>query len=544
MKLRQLNKNYFLLSIVSGLLLYLSWPPLPFTFLIFFGMIPLLFIEDNISNKSDHASSGQLFVYIYLGFLIWNGLATWWIKNATFGGAIGAIFANSLLMCIPFLLFHRTKRIFGPGTGYFSLILYWIGFEYLHHLWELTWPWMTLGNALSKHPSWIQWYEYTGTLGGTFWILLITITLFVAIKEFLSYRSENGGDSGGQFIVFGKPLAIILVPLLISIYMYHSYSESGKEVEVVVIQPNIDPYQKFNGLSPDEQLEKLMVLSKQQIDQNTQYLVWPETALHHELWIAKLQEAAPIQKIRAFIKEYPNLNLITGATPFEMLPPKHTSSTAREFSNGECCYDAFNSAIQISNHTDHIPVYHKSKLVVGVERMPYPFLFKFLEPFAINLGGVVGSLGTQKERGVFYSKDSIGVGPVICYESVFGEFVGGYIKNNAHLIFIITNDGWWGKTDGYKQHLSYASLRAIETRRSIARSANTGVSCFLDQKGNIRQATNYDEEAAIKSTILANDKVTFYSSHGDYLGRVAVFVSVLLIIYGLVKGKIARKLKK
>ena len=166
--------------------------------------------------------------------------------------------------------------------------------------------------------------------------------------------------------------------------------------------------------------------------------------------------------------------------------------------------------------------------------MPYPGFFAFIGSWAIELGGISGSLGIQKERTVFFNKDSIGVAPVICYESIFGEYVSDYVNKGAGLIFIITNDGWWGKTDGYLQHNEYAKLRSIETRRSIARSANTGTSCFINQRGDVMQATEWRVDAVINQSLNVNTTITFYTKHGDYLARIALIVSGLLAITAIV----------
>jgi apolipoprotein N-acyltransferase len=168
--------------------------------------------------------------------------------------------------------------------------------------------------------------------------------------------------------------------------------------------------------------------------------------------------------------------------------------------------------------------------VVGVEKMPFAKYLGFLGDFVINIGGTTNSLGSQKEPLNFISKDKLQVAPVICYESVFGEFVTKYIQKGAGLIFIITNDGWWKNTPGYHQHLSFARLRAIETRRSIARCANTGISCFINQRGDISQATEWWKPAVIKSTINANDKITIFVRFGDYIARISLFLAVLLVL--------------
>jgi len=181
--------------------------------------------------------------------------------------------------------------------------------------------------------------------------------------------------------------------------------------------------------------------------------------------------------------------------------------------------------------TSTIQLYHKSKLVPGVEKMPFPRIFKSLEKFAINMGGSTGSYGIQEERTVFLSRENkVKIAPVICYESAYGEFVSKYIINGANLIFIITNDGWWGNTAGYKQHLDYACLRAIETRRSIARSANTGISCFINQRGDIIEKSEWWTATAMKNNINTNSYLTFYVKYGDYIGRICQYLSYLSIM--------------
>ena len=142
----------------------------------------------------------------------------------------------------------------------------------------------------------------------------------------------------------------------------------------------------------------------------------------------------------------------------------------------------------------------------------------------------MGSLGTEKEAFNF-ELDSMQIAPVICYESIYGEYFSSYVTKGAHAAFIITNDGWWENTPGYQQHLAYGRLRAVETRRSIARSANTGISCFINQRGDVLQATKWWEEDAIVGSINLNNKETFYVRSGDWLGRLLAALSVLLLVW-------------
>ena len=124
----------------------------------------------------------------------------------------------------------------------------------------------------------------------------------------------------------------------------------------------------------------------------------------------------------------------------------------------------------------------------------------------------------------------IPVGCAVCYESVFGEYYIDYIRKGARAMTIITNDAWWGDTPGYRQHLSYASLRAIETRRAIARCANTGISAIISPSGKILKPTPWWEQASIKSDIPLRDDLTFFVSHGDITGRICTFLFCLLLL--------------
>ena len=161
--------------------------------------------------------------------------------------------------------------------------------------------------------------------------------------------------------------------------------------------------------------------------------------------------------------------------------------------------------------------------------MPFPKLLAPLESFALNLGGTFGSLGTEKEAHNLID-NNLQIAPVICYESIYGEYVASYVQKGADFIFILTNDGWWADTPGYRQHLAYGRLRAIETRRSIARSANTGTSCYINQRGDVILPTEWWKNDAIVSSINTNQEITFYTKHGDFIGRISAAIAVLLLL--------------
>ncbi|MBC7417650.1 MAG: apolipoprotein N-acyltransferase, partial [Pedobacter sp.] len=224
-----------------------------------------------------------------------------------------------------------------------------------------------------------------------------------------------------------------------------------------------------------------------------------------------------------------NGNLITGIETVKFYQTKKTVS-AKHDDQGNRYYDNFNTAMQVEN-SENVQFYHKSKLVPGAEKMPFPIVFSFLDGVFSQLGGSVSGWGWQEEPSVLYAQSGIGAAPVICYESLWGDWIGQQVKQGAQFIAIITNDGWWGNTSGKDQHALYAKLRAIETHRDIAQSANTGISCFINQRGDITQRTKWWTRTAIKSDIHLNDEITFYVKNGDLIAK---FFSILSILLALV----------
>ena len=475
--------------------------------------------------------------------VLWNAFTTWWVSHSTLPGGIAAVLFNSALMCIPLMAFYFTRKYLGNTIGYISFIVYWVAFEQLHLNWDLSWPWLTLGNGFATLNTWVQWYEYTGFLGGSVWVLLVNVLFFQAVKDYPNQRIE--------FKKLWLPVLLIVAPILISFGILATYKEKGTPTEVVVVQPNIDPYrEKFSGhenfIPYEEQQRRLISLSEQKITKNTKFVVWPETALRQDqgYWEEQLHNYQSIQELKDFVQYHPQIELVAGLDSYTFYGDNKDASPTIRHLEGFGYYDSFNSGVHI-NRKGEIDIYHKSKLVPGVEKLPYPEVFKFLGPLAIDLGGTVGSQGSQDTRDVFYhAQDStFSAAPVICYESIYGEYVSEYVRNGANLIFIITNDGWWNDSPGYKQHLQYATLRAIETRRSIARAANTGISGFINQKGEITDRSEWWVQASLSQTILANTDLTFYTRTGEYIGHSVVWLSLLLFA-GTIVGAVINKKKQ
>ena len=527
------------LSVLSGLLLVHPWYEMGTGLVLLIAFLPLLFLEDYLYQKMTEHRPHKAFLYAAITFFTWNAGTTWWLWNATEAGMLLAFVVNTMLMSLIFWLFHITRRNTNSSTGYFALIVYWLVYEHFYMYGEINWPWLNLGNGFANDIYLIQWYEYTGTFGGTLWVLLANVLGFNLLKHVIEHRSLKG-----KLIQTGILASVILLPIIASLIIFSTYREKDDPKEIIVLQPNIDPYnEKFGGMDMVRQMDILLNLADSLATDETDFIVAPETFINDNIWAWDLYTNRSTMRIYQHLKEkYPQATFIVGLVYRELYQNAgEKSETAQEIRGTGTYYDMYNAAMQID--TSRIPqVYIKSKLVVGVEKMPYTKYLGFLRKLTIRLGGTFRSNGVQEFRENLYTRDdSTGISPVICYESIFGEFVTDYIKEGSQYIFVITNDGWWGNTPGYRQHHSYSRLRAIETRRSVARSANTGISSLINQRGEILQRTEYWVPAAILGTLNANDKMTFYTRHGDYIARIAYFFSLLIFLFTITRIIIHRK---
>ncbi len=522
-----------LLSLFSGLLLSAGWPERGFPVLLFISFVPLLIVEyKQWENREQNHASGFL-PYMIITFVVWVSLTTWWVAISTPIGIIATILVNTSLVGGAFYLFHVThRRLSGTWAAYTALIGYVLTAEFIHLRWDLNFPWLNLGNGFAAYPKWIQWYEYTGIFGGSLWILLVNILLFLFVRDRILLKSGNRTVT----IRLASTLVLIGVPIAISLIMYSHYTEKINPVDVVVVQPNLDPYNEQYGLDPMVVTDRMLALAAEKSDSLTDFAVFPESAIQEYIFEDQFERSQSIARLRSFNRSYKRMNIITGISSRKVFQPgEPLSASARKFnqpdvySGPDMYYDSYNTALYVA-HDSTLQKYHKSRLTPGVELMPYLDVFPFLKKFAIDLGGTTGSLGVNPDQTPFVINNNLKVAPCICYESVYGEFMNRFIQNGANVIFVITNDGWWGNTAGHRQHLLFSSIRAIETRRSIARSANTGISCFINQRGDISQRTEYWVPAAIRQKINANDKITFYVKYGDYIGRIFILVAVLYIL--------------
>lgn len=525
-------KNPFLLVVLAGLLLGISWPPYNFLPGLFVGFVPLLYL---IHIKIGTWKTCRFFPWLFLSFAIFNGIAQWWVAciegvwSAKILGFLSPILVNGLMMSFTVMAFIFIKKKIGNKLTDWSFIFIWCAMEYLHAMdWDLSWPWMFLGNGLADFPWLYQFYEYTGATGGTFFVLWVNLAFYKAF----SFWMEKNPQGAKAHLMNGllKFSGIVIISLILM-----GKDQQGDEVQVRIVQPNFDPYEeKFDRSYEAEQMKQVYHQSFDNLPAETKLIVYPETVLPYGGWEEEFESNEWYQTLNRGLQNRPDLGLIIGAATYKKVDEPIPSSiplSYRKMRDGTY-YEAFNSTVFATYN--EFEIYHKSRLVAGAEAMPFASYLEVLKELALKLGGTSGVLGTQEERTVFQHNEMKICG-VICYEADYGTYTTEFIRNGANLLSVITNDAWWQDSPGYQQHLSYARLRAVENRRHVVRSANTGISCIIDQKGNLISPTHFNEKAVVDGKVLLNNELTFYSQFGDIIGRLSLVIVVFFFLMSFMK---------
>ena len=567
--MRKVKLAMWICVLLSAALMSLPWLVPHCGWVALFGLVPLL-CADHIASIN---GIRRFRIWHYSFFVLWNAITTWWVANATLGGAIFAVLANALQMSLVFGLFRLSKRRLGGILPYIFLAVAWIAWErwYLQSA-QISWPWLVLGNAFAQSTRSIQWYEFTGALGGSAWVWAVNITIFLMVKALLEGDWAHW-NAKGRAAALVWTVGVIAFPFAASAHIYHHYKEvSEAQVPVIIGQPNFDPYEKFKSMSQAEQTSVLLGLYEQALPEGewNGLLLAPET-FTGDIFLDRIPDSRSFRTFQEFLQRHPGASLLFGASTYQVFQ-RHSAPSILARKCGDGWIENHNSAI-MTDASGRAEVFHKSKLVVGTELTPYPKVFV---PIDDKLGGVMGRCIGQKEIACLHlvseqsdqsasadrpeavnppdrgcrglrpdareaaSSGVIAVGCAVCYESVYGEYCTGYVRKGARLLTVITNDAWWGDTPGYKQHFSYSCLRAIETRRDIARCGNTGISAIIDQKGDVLQRGPWWEPAVLSGVVNLNSAQTFFVRYGDITGRVCTFAFLLLLLALVVRLLIRR----
>ena len=509
-----LNKWYIklALSVLTGLILSLAWYVRGAALLIMLAFVPLFWLSDISLKEGKRNAFGRGILLFYPAFFVFNLITTYWIAYCTLPGAAAAVIANALLQTLTFSAWHACrKQVENRLLQLLLLISFWISFEYLHLNWDLTWPWLNLGNVFASTPWLVQWYCITGALGGTAWILIVNFLIY----QELVFRKEK--KDRPKKVIIGVFAASFILPLLVT---------------------------------NTQEIQRVLDVAKPYLNEKTNLVITPESAIAHTIDMEALRNHTFMEGDSRFegfslldsvTVVYPNLNFVLGLSTVSISDHK-TSPVAQECNPG-MFMEFFNTA-GFYNKNGLVSHYHKSRLVPGVEKMPFPKIFGFLEKAIIELGGSNSSLGKDTAQRTFaFEVDGkpLRIGTAICYESVYGELVAKFVRDGANILAVITNDSWWDDSPGHRQHFEMSRLRAIETRRYVLRAANGGFSGVIDPLGRVLAKTEYNERTAIQTIVSAQSGETFYVKHGDYLARIAIALTVLGLLFtlweALIKGR-------
>ena len=521
--MKNTSATYAILALLFCILMSLPWLVPHCGVLALVGLVPLLVMERLASQRGTR----HFWWWHYGTFVLWNAVTTWWVANATVGGAVFAILANSLQMSLVFGSFRWVKRRLGGVLPYIFLAAAWIAWEkYYLTVAEISWPWLVLGNAFAETTSLVQWYSVTGHLGGSLWVWCTNLAVFGLMVALSDGRMASWGGKARAAAFIGTALALF-GPVVWSLCLKPEAPEAF--AEVVIGQPNFDPYKKFRSMTQEQQDRRFLDLVEPHVPAGRPSLVIAPETFTSGFFLDDAASNASFGRYQDFLSRHPDATFLFGASAYN-ITFSHAAPSPLCYDRGTLAdgrhiwYTSRNSAI-VTDTTARAEVFQKSKLVVGTELTPYPKVFLPLEKL---LGGNLMGRCVGQASPTCLHWDGVPFGVAVCYESVFGEYCTKYVREGARFLAVITNDAWWGDTPGYRQHFSYSRLRAIETRRYIARCANTGISAIIDPAGGYLSETPWWQEAVTYGHVGLSGEITPFVRYGDITGRVAVLLFALL----------------
>ena len=528
------RKRILFLSLLSGLMLGLSFPPVPIPYLMFGALIPYFIV---INSKK---TLGEINRFTYAFAFVFTIVSIYWVGSWTSeadpflmisGGML--MFYNPLMFLIPSTLFYFSKKKFGNKIPFLLFPFFWVSYEYFYSVFELRFPWLTLGTGQAYFKSFIQIADIVGAYGLSIIIIFINIFLFFFYINFKESRKK--------YYYLLVAILLIIIPVIYGQLKINSFHISDEKIKVGVVQPDFNPNKKWEAGNLDEQINNYFELSEKAIKENAEIVLWPETAL--PVYLLSGGYSKEVERIRNFVDSN-NIFLLTGMPDATFyfdttnVPPE-----AKPLRNGELFYTSYNSILLFSPNQNTIQKYGKIKLVPFGEKAPFIDILPFISDWIKwNVG--ISSWNVGKEQTVFElenKKVNIKVGGVICIESVYPEFTAKFVENGAQILFVVTNDSWYGNSSGPYQHKEISVLRAVENGRAVVRAANGGISCFIDPLGFTLSETEMFTKTFLTNDVEIKSELTFYTKHPYIIPYLSLFVSIVVLLL-FIQSKISDKL--
>ena len=518
-----------LLLIFSGVLLGISFPPFPFPFalLSFVGFIPYLIVLKNRQTLAEINRATYLMAFVFCVVTVyWVG--SWQAEADPFlmmaGGAM--LLALPAVMIIPSTLYYLSSKVFKTKISFWLFPVFWVTAEYLLTLTDLKFPWIILGHGLAKFTSFIQAADIIGAFGLSLVVLYINLLFY---KAFFHYKKER--KIAVKYFV--AALSIFLVFIVYGMIKISSFNPSDKKVRVGLVQPNINPWKKWESGSLQNRVGNYLQLSQQAADEGAQIILWPETALPD--YLMNSGNKAELESIYKFLEKN-NVSLLTGMPYIKYFyDSTKAPADAKIIKGGNYRYTTFNSVLLLTPDTREYQQYGKMHLVPMGEHVPFAEQFSFLaDVFKWGVG--IGGWNVGKDTVVFTASvkidgedELVNISGQVCYESIFPLFAPNFVQRGAEVIAVVTNDSWYGNSSGPYQHKEFAVLRAVENRRAVVRCANGGISCIINPLGVTEAETEMFTRTVLVGNVSLQNEKTFYTEHPAIITTIISVLSLWIV---------------
>ncbi|MFN3385681.1 MAG: apolipoprotein N-acyltransferase [Candidatus Thermochlorobacter sp.] len=529
--LQALSTDEWRLPLLSGMMLGFAFPTYPFIHLeplAWIGFVPLLY-------QLKKAESFRTFYRIvYFSMFIFVICSVWWVSLSTLVGGVLMYFAQTFFLTLPLCAFYFIWRRTNWTLALAALPFIWTAWEWIYLDMEISFGWLTLGNSQSYLFWLIQYIDLFGVWAVSFWIMLFNVLALALYERYEQHRNIS------KFILASLALsAVMILPVLIYSLVRLSTPLPTKPISatVTIIQPNIDPFVKWGRDQENLVMQKHYEVTEKALRASRPDLIlYPETTI--PFYILEPYNYAKREKLWAKVAEW-NTPLLTGFPDIVRYDDSTQCQAGARFDrySGKY-YDSFNSSMLIMPNQPDPQIYHKTELVPFAERVPYLDYIPFLSSISIGVAGISSwGRGTELKLLSFVTQqgDTLRTCGLICYESIYPALAAEFVKRGADFLTVITNDGWFSKSYGPYQHAAFARLRCIETRRAMARCANTGVSLFIDRYGRGYAQIPWWQEAFTTASLNIGEGETFYVRHIDLFPKLCVLVCIGFFVLAFFK---------
>jgi apolipoprotein N-acyltransferase len=511
-KILKILEKSMMLAVLSGLLLFLSFPKYGNGVMAWVALIPLFFALKDAAPREAVRSGFIAGLVAYVGILYWIAYVV-----VHYGYLPIYVGAAAMLLLAAYLGLYTACFAFGvvflreKGVRIFwSAPLLWTVLEFLRSHLLTGFPWSNLAYSQYLYPSVIQISDVTGIYGISFAIVMVNALLYDLWSSKLRDRSL-----WLDAVVAGLVILVMVGYGTYRIEKIEALLKEAPQKEVALIQGNIEQDVKWDPLYQSQTLEIYRSLSWQAAPSDGGLIVWPETATPFYFQQSDAKQDAVVDVARTS-----GAALLFGSPSYEK-------------ENGQPSF--MNSAYLLKPDGTVSGRYDKVHLVPYGEYVPMRKFFPFI-------GKLVAGIGDFKPGEGYHplALDGTRLGVLICYEGIFPEAARDYKRAKAQILVNITNDAWFGDTSAPHQHLSMTVFRAIESRLYLVRAANTGISAIIDPKGEILSRTGLFERTALKGTVKIIDEETHYGAYGDaFVYLCVVALSAMAIFYTQRRNKYA-----